>query len=72
MNITPYPGLRIAQIHFKKPLIRCIDCDLIVLAFMRLLIKYAYTTESMDYGKFTMSYVMKIPTGEVSFTIYNR
>lgn len=53
---------------FKKSFLRCNSCDLIVLAFMRLLIKYAYTTES-DYGKFTISYVMKIPTGEVPFTI---
>ena len=63
----PYPGLRIARIDFKTP-IRCVDCDLIVLAFMRLLIKYAYTIEC-SYGKFTMSYVMRIPSGSVSFTI---
>lgn len=37
---------------------------------MRLLIKYAYTTQS-DYGKFTLSYVMRIPYGEVPFTIGN-
>ncbi|KAF3451256.1 hypothetical protein FNV43_RR07351 [Rhamnella rubrinervis] len=43
------------------PLLRCCDCDLIVFAVMRLLIKYAYTTES-DYGKFTICYAMKIPT----------
>ncbi|KAF3433473.1 hypothetical protein FNV43_RR24575 [Rhamnella rubrinervis] len=52
------------------PLLRCCDCDLIVFAVMRLLIKYAYTTES-DYGKFTICYAMKIPAGDVSFTISN-
>lgn len=35
---------------------------------MRLLIKYAYTTES-DYGKFTIIYVMRTPAGDVPFTI---
>lgn len=50
------------------PLLRCIDCDQMVFAVMRLLIKYAYTTES-DYWKFTISYDMVIPTGEVSFTV---
>ena len=42
----------------------------IVLAFMRLLIKYAYTTKC-SYGKFTMSYVMIVPSGSVTFTIGN-
>lgn len=64
----PYSGLRIARMKYNIPLLRCIDCDQIVFAVMRLLIKYAYTTES-DYGKFTISYVMVIPTGEVSFTV---
>lgn len=64
---VPYPGLRISRIKLNMSFLRCNSCDLIVLAFMRLLIKYAYTTES-DYGKFTISYVMKIPTGEVPFT----
>lgn len=53
---------------FNMPLKRCNDCDQIVFAVMQLLIKYAYTTES-DYGKFTISYVMRIPTREVPFTI---
>lgn len=66
--LDPYSGLRIARIDFNMPLLRCSDCDLIVLAVMRLVIKYAYTTES-DYWKFTISYAMKIPTGEVPFTI---
>ncbi|XP_054789359.1 DNA polymerase-like [Prosopis cineraria] len=65
---VPYPGLIISGITFHTPFLRC--NDLIVLAVLRLLIKYAYTTES-DYGKFTISYVMSTPTGEVSFTISN-
>lgn len=35
---------------------------------MRLLMKYAYNT-GFEYGKFTIGYVMKIPTGDVSYTI---
>lgn len=66
--MVPYPGLKICRITLNMPFLRSNDCDLIVLAVMRLLIKYAYTTES-DYGKFTISYVMRIPTGEVPFTI---
>lgn len=66
--MDPYPGLRIARVDFNMPFFRCIDCDLILFAIMRLLIKYAYTTKC-DYGKFTISYVMRIPSGEVPFTI---
>jgi len=66
--MDPYSGLRIARMKLNMPFLKCNDCDLIVFAVMRLLIKYAYTTES-DYGKFTISYVMRTPTGEVPFTI---
>lgn len=58
--MDPYPGLRIARIDFDPP-IKCDDCDNIVLAFMRLLIKYAYTIKC-DYGKLTLSYVMNTTT----------
>lgn len=68
--MDPYPGLRIAGVDFNMPFLRCIDCDMILFAVIRLLIKYAYTTKS-DYGKFTISYVMRIPSGEVPFTISN-
>ncbi|XP_022849105.1 uncharacterized protein LOC111371388 [Olea europaea var. sylvestris] len=68
--MDPYPGLRNAKVDFNMPFLRCIDCDLILFAVMRLLIKYAYTTKC-DYGKFTISYVMRISFGEVSFTISN-
>ncbi|XP_022849082.1 uncharacterized protein LOC111371371 [Olea europaea var. sylvestris] len=68
--MDPYPGLRNAKVDFNMPFLRCIDCDLILFAVMRLLIKYAYTTKC-DYGKFTISYVLKIPTGEVPFAISN-
>lgn len=64
----PYLGLRIAEVGFQKPYLRCADYDVIALAVMRLLMKYAYNT-GFEYGKFTIGYVMKIPTGDVSYTI---
>lgn len=64
----PHLGLRIATIEFKRPFLRCSDCDMIVLAVMRLYHKYAYTIQS-DYGKLTVSYVMRIPFSVVPFTI---
>lgn len=65
----PYLGLRIAEVEFIKPYLRCIDYSVIALAVMRLLIKYAYSNV-FEYGKFTIGYVMKItPTSEVSFIV---
>lgn len=64
----PYLGLRIAQVGFKEPYLRGIDCELLTLAVMRLLMKFVYNT-GFEYAKFTISYVMKIPTGEISYTI---
>lgn len=64
----PYSGLRIAEVVFKEPYLRCADYEVIALAVMRLLMKYIYNTE-FDHGKFTIGYVMKIPTGEVSYII---
>lgn len=66
----PYLGLRIAEVKFKEPYPQCADIEVITLAVMRLLMKYVYNT-GFQYGKFTISYVMKIPTGDVSFTIGN-
>lgn len=64
----PFSGLRIASINFHSPFISCNDCDKIVFSIMILLLRYALPTES-DYGKFTITYVMKIPTGDVPYTI---
>lgn len=65
----PYPGLIIAGLIFKDPYLRCNQCDLIVIAVLYLLIKYAYTTES-THGKFTICYVLKVPQiSEISFTL---
>ena len=65
---VPYSGLIIASVYFD-PIIRVLDCHLIVLAVMRLLYKYAYTTHSSN-GKFTIGYIMRDKSSEViSFTI---
>lgn len=66
----PYLGLRIAEVRFKEPYLLCTDIEVIALAIMRLLMKYVYSTV-FEYGKFTIGYVMKIPTGEgeVTYTI---
>lgn len=65
----PYYALRIAEVRFLKPYLKCADYDVIALVVMRFLIKYAYHT-SFKYGKFTIGYVMKIPpTGDVTYTI---
>lgn len=64
----PYLGLRIAGVVFKEPYLRCADYEVIALLVMRLLMKYAYNT-GFKNGKFTIGYVMKIPTGEVEYTI---
>ena len=37
----PYVGLRIAEYRFKKPYLCCADYEVIALAVMRLLMKYA-------------------------------
>ena len=66
--LDPYVGLRIAEVRFKQPYLRCADYEMITLAVLLLLMKYAYNTE-FEYGKFTISYVMKIPTGDVAYTI---
>lgn len=54
----PYSGLRIAEERFNEPYLQCTECDIIALAIMRLLVKYAYTVEC-DKCKFTIGYVMK-------------
>lgn len=66
---VPYSGLRIAGMIFNPPFLRCNECNLIVLAVMRLLIKYAYTTES-TFGKFTITYVLETPSfGSIPYSI---
>lgn len=64
----PYFGLRIAEVRFKEPYLRCADYEVISFKVMRLLMKYVYN-KRFEYGKFTIGYVMKIPTGDVSYTI---
>lgn len=66
----PYSELRIAEVRFKEPYLTCVEYELIALLVMRLLIKYAYNTR-FNYGKFTIGYVMKLPTGDVSYIIGN-
>ncbi|KAF6154153.1 hypothetical protein GIB67_016405 [Kingdonia uniflora] len=55
---------------FKNPYLLCSYYELIVLAIIQLLLKYAYNQE-FKYAKFTIGYVMKVPSGsgEVSYTI---
>ena len=64
-----YTGLRIARIDFDPPL-SCDDCDTIVLAFMLLVIQYAYTIKC-EYGKLALCYVMRTPTieSDITFTL---
>lgn len=64
----PYPGLRIGRIDLKEPYLRFINIDLIILAVMQLYIKYALRIKS-DYGKFTISFKMKLETGIINFTL---
>ncbi|XP_059645954.1 DNA polymerase-like [Cornus florida] len=64
----PYEGLIIAQYDFKEPYLQCSDIDVIALAVMCLLLKYAYSCH-FDYAKCTIGYRMKIPTGDVSYTV---
>ncbi|GLJ53900.1 hypothetical protein SUGI_1151380 [Cryptomeria japonica] len=66
--LDPYVGLRIVEVGFKAPYLQCVDYEMIALAVLQLLMKYAYNTE-FEYGKFTIGYVMKIPTGDVAYTI---
>lgn len=62
----PHLGLRTAEVRFKSPYFLYTDYELVALAVMRLLMKYAYTIR-YSY-KFTFGYTMKIPTGEVPLT----
>ena len=66
--LDPYLGKRIAEYQFQKPYLRCVDSVVITLAVMRLLMKYAYNLD-FEYAKFTIGYVMRIPTGDVSYTV---
>ena len=66
--LDPYKGLRIAELVFQSPYLRCADYHVIALAVMRLLMKYGYSTV-FDRGKFTIGYRLKQPTGGVNFTI---
>lgn len=64
----PYPQLRVGTLSYSKR-IPITETDLIVLSVMRLLVKYAYTTES-DYGKLTIRYSMKKHFSDlITFTI---
>ena len=64
----PYFGLRIVEVGFEDPYLRCAEYEVIALAVMCLLKKYAYNT-GFEYGKFTIGYVMNIPTRDVSYNI---
>lgn len=60
-----YNGLRIVKVRFKEPYLLCGDCEVIALLVMKLLMMYAYNTQFEYDSKFTIGYVMKIPTGDV-------
>lgn len=66
--VDPYHGLRIATVNLSGQSLMCSNCEEIVSIIMYLLIKYAYPVNT-DFGKFTIHYVMKIPTGEIPFSI---
>lgn len=66
---APKPGLRMAVMDFRRPILlerRLVGCccDLLVLAFMTLLYKYAYHTVS-SYGVFSMGYAIKKPRVDI-------
>lgn len=64
----PYPQLRVGSVSFTNR-IPITESYLLVFAVMRLLVKYAYTTDS-SYGKFTIRYCMKKDLSEdISFTL---
>lgn len=65
---NPYEGLIIAEARFQEPYPICADTDVIALEVMRLLMKSVYNTE-FEFAKFTIGYIMKVPTGHVSFII---
>jgi len=68
INKEPHPGLIIAKLDFKKPYPSVSDIDFLSIATMGLLEEFAYP--ALDgYGKFTVSYTIRISYGEVSFTI---
>lgn len=68
INREPHPGLILATLYFRKPYPTCDDIDFLSIASMRLLEEFAYP--ALDgYGKFTVAYTRRIPSGEVSFTI---
>lgn len=67
-HLDRYSGLKIGIIHFKKSYIKSNNCELIVYAVMRLLIKYARSTKS-EFGKFTITYIMRKGNMNVTFTI---
>ena len=65
----PYEGLRIARIDFKPPYLQCADYEMILLVVLQLLMKHVYNTTEFESGQFTIGYVMKIPSGEVTYII---
>jgi len=64
--LDPYKGLRIAELVFQSPYLRCADYHVIALAVMRLLMKYGYSTV-FDRGKFTISYRLKLPNRSLGY-----
>lgn len=66
--LDPYVGLRTVSVRFKKPYLSCSEYEIIVLEVMRLVIMYSYNLK-FHFGKFTVGYTMKFPTGDVSYTI---
>lgn len=68
-DLNPHPGIIIASHHFSEPYPLVNEIDLLCLATMDLLIKYAYPSLS-GYGKFTISFTMMRSYGEeITFTI---
>lgn len=57
---TRYPGNNYAFMTFSSPYPRVTDCDILTLAFLRLLENYVYTLDS-TYSKVTLGYKMYFP-----------
>lgn len=65
----PYTGSLYASISFGDPSPSAIDCEVLTLAFLLLIEKYAYRIET-SYMKITLGYRMQLPSSaDFSFTL---
>lgn len=64
-----FPGNLYASTSFKEPYPRIVDFELLTFAFIQLLEQYAYNIDS-KYVKFTMGYIMNLPTtNDITYTL---